>query len=157
MKTVITDNALPCKVAEVQLSYRPKIKASDRPKVRSASDAYQILMQCWDKDKLQLVEQCKVMLIDRANRVLGVADISSGGMACTVVDPKLIFASALKSAASALLIAHSHPSCNLLPSEADKRLTERIKAGCKILEITFFDHLIVTAEGFTSFANEGLL
>ncbi|ANI88580.1 hypothetical protein A9P82_04300 [Arachidicoccus ginsenosidimutans] len=64
-------------------------------------------------------------------------EISSGGMACTVIDPKLVFAAALKSAASALLISHNHPSGNLLPSEADKKLTEKIKAGCKLPEINF--------------------
>lgn len=144
-------------VAEVQLSYHPKIKPSERPKITSALDAYKIFMQNWDKDKLQLIEQCKVMLVNRANRVLGIAEISSGGMTCTVVDPKLVFVAALKSGCVSILICHNHPSGNLCASEEDKRLTERIKAGCKILEIHFFDHLIITAEGFTSFADKGLL
>lgn len=143
------------KVSEVQLSYHPKIKPSQRPKITSALDAYKIFMQNWDKDKLELIEQCKVMLINRANRVLGIAEISSGGLACTIIDPKLVFAAALKSGCAAILLCHNHPSGNLRVSEEDKRMTKRIEAGCKLLEITFFDHLIITAEGYTSFVNEG--
>ncbi len=157
METINIDTVTNFKVAEVELSYHPEINPSERPKITCSSDAYKVFMQCWDKDKLQLQEQCKLMLLNPANRVLGIVEISTGGMTCTVVDPKLVFAAALKSAACSLILSHSHPSGNLKPSEADKRLTERINAGCKLLDIQLFDHMIVTAEGFISFADEGLL
>lgn len=157
METTNRDMVTDYKIAEVQLSYHPAVKPSECPKIGSSSDAYKVFLQSWDNDKLQFIEQCKLMLISRANRVLGILEISSGGMICTVVDPKLVFVAALKSGCTGILICHNHPSGNLLPSEPDKRLTNRIKAGCGLLEIAFLDHLIITAEGFTSFADEGLL
>ena len=144
-------------VAEINLSYNAKIKNSERPIVKSSRDAYNILKQNWDENKIDLLEQFKVILLSRANRVLGIVDISTGGIAGTVADPKLIFAAALKACASCIILAHNHPSGNLLPSHADISLTKKIKAGGEFLDITVADHLIMTSEGYYSFADEGLL
>jgi DNA repair protein RadC len=97
------------------------------------------------------------MLLNRSNRVLGIVNIASGGMASCVIDPKLIFVSAIKSAASSIILAHSHPSGNIKPSNEDISLTRKIKEGGKLLDITVLDHIIVTSEDFTSFADEGLV
>ena len=78
-------------------------------------------------------------------------------MTGTVADPKLIFVAALKSGATGVLLAHNHPSGNLTPSQADIDLTRKIKEGGKLLEIQLLDHLIITSEGYYSFADEGLL
>jgi len=67
-------------VAEIQLSYKTKVKPSERPKINSSKDAYNILLQTWDDDKIEFVEQFKVLLINRANHVLGIVAISTGGM-----------------------------------------------------------------------------
>ena len=94
------------------------------------------------------------MLLSRANRVLGIVTISSGGKAGTVVDVKLVFAASIKTNVSSVILAHNHPSGNLIPSEKDKRLTKRAKEAGKILDIPVLDHLILTAEGYHSFADD---
>lgn len=97
------------------------------------------------------------MLTNRANKVLGIVEISTGGIAGTVADPKLIFAAALKCAASGIILAHNHLSGNLNPSQADKDLTRRLIQAGKLLEISVLDHLILTTEKYFSFADEGLM
>ena len=144
-------------VAEIQLSYKTKVKPSQRPKISSSKDAYSILLDTWDDEKLEFVEQFKVLLLNRANRVLGVYEVSTGGVSGTVADPKLVFAAALKANASAIILAHNHPSGQLKPSDADLKLTQKLKEGGKFLEIPVLDHIIVTSEGYYAFADEGML
>lgn len=144
-------------IAEIQLSYKSNVKPSLRPKITSSRDAYQVLKQSWDEGRLELVEQFKVMLTNRANKVLGIFEVSTGGIAGTVADPKLIFVAALKSGATGVLLCHNHPSGNLTPSQADIELTKKIKEGGKLLEIQLLDHIILTSEGYYSFTDEGLI
>ncbi len=144
-------------VAEIKLSYSAKVKSSLRPKVSSSRQVYEVFAQAWDTDRIEFVEDFKVMLLSRANRVLGIVTISSGGTAGTVVDVKLIYAAAIKANASSVILAHNHPSGNLLPSEQDKRLTQRVKEAGRILDIPVLDHVIMTADGYYSFADEGEL
>lgn len=144
-------------IAEIQLSYKANVKPSLRPKISGSHDAYEILKLTWDQSKLELVEQFKVLLTNRANKVLGIFEVSTGGIAGTVADPKLIFVAALKAGASGLILSHNHPSGNLNPSQADVDLTRKIKKGGKFLEIQLLDHVILTSEGYYSFADEGLL
>ena len=78
-------------------------------------------------------------------------------MAGTIADPKVIFMAAIKSAASGIVLAHNHPSANLKPSQADINLTRKLKSGGDLLDLAVLDHLIISSEGFYSFADEGLL
>ncbi|PZR16846.1 MAG: DNA repair protein, partial [Flavobacterium psychrophilum] len=133
------------------------VKPSLRPKITSSRDAYLVLKQSWDEGRLELVEQFKVMLTNRANKVLGIFEVSTGGIAGTVADPKLIFVAALKSGATGVLLCHNHPSGNLTPSQADIELTKKIKEGGKLLEIQLLDHIILTSESYYSFTDEGLI
>jgi DNA repair protein RadC len=144
-------------VAEIQLIYKSNVKPSERPKISSSKDARDVLMGMWDDTKLELMEQFKIMLTNRANKVLGIFELSTGGVSGTVADPKLIFAAAIKGAACGIIIAHNHPSGNLQPSQADIDLTRKIKEGGKLLEIQLLDHIILTSEGYYSFADEGLM
>ncbi|WP_192348753.1 JAB domain-containing protein [Algoriphagus sp. Y33] len=142
-------------VAEIKLSYSARIKTSLRPKVASSRQVYDVFFQAWEDDRIEFVEDFKGMLLSRANRVLGIVSISSGGAAGTVVDVKLVFAAAIKANASSVTLAHNHPSGNLMPSEQDKRLkTKRAKEAGKILDIPVLDHLIMTVEGYCSFADD---
>jgi DNA repair protein RadC len=143
-------------VAEITLSYNSKVKASQRPKVCTSRQVYEVFYNSWDKGSLGFVEHFKVMLLSRANRVLGLTLISSGGTAGTVVDVKLVFAAAIKANASSIILSHN-PSGNLMPSEQDKRLTQRIVQGGIILDIPVIEHIIITEEGYFSFADEGIL
>lgn len=143
--------------SEIQLSYCCKVKPSLRPKINGSKDARQVFVQAWDNSKIEFVEQFKAMFLNRANKVLGILEVSTGGISGTVADPRLIFVAAIKANASGIILAHNHPSGNLSPSQADISLTNKIREAGKFLEISLLDHLIVTAEGYYSFADEGLL
>jgi DNA repair protein RadC len=95
--------------------------------------------------------------LSRANRIIGHSHISTGGLSGTVVDPKKIFQNALKANAAGLILAHNHPSGQLQPSEADKNLTKKLVAAGKFLEIAILDHLILSTEGYFSFADHGMI
>ena len=144
-------------VSEINVTYSPVIKPSDRPKIASSRQAYQILFDHWNKEKIDLLEQFKIMLLNRANKVIGIFEVSSGGISGTLADPKLIFSVALKACASAIILCHNHPSGNLKPSQADIQLTSKVKKGGEILDIEVLDHIIISSEAFYSFADEGMM
>jgi DNA repair protein RadC len=144
-------------IPQIELQYNIKAKVSSLPIINNSWDAYGIFIATWAKEKIQFVEQFKVMLLNRSNRVLGICTISTGSVVSTIADPKLIFALALKANACAIIIAHNHPSESLIPSDNDKTLTTKIKQAGNILELKLMDHLIVTNEEYYSFADEGML
>jgi len=156
MESIMDVSAL-YKVAEVELVYKSKVKASNRPVIGSSKDTYGVLRQSWDENKIEFVEQFKVMFLNKANKVLGIYDVSTGGISGTVADPRVIFVAALKANACGIIISHNHPSGNLKPSKQDEQLTEKIKQGGQLLEIRLLDHVIISTEGFYSFADEGFL
>lgn len=144
-------------VSEIELVYRTAIRPSHRPQVNSSASAYEILLAGWDPGKIEFIEQFKVLLLSRSNRVLGQYELSTGGTTGTVVDVRLIFAAALKANASGIIMAHNHPSGTLAASQADRDITKKVKEAGRILEIPLLDHLIVTTEGYYSFADQGML
>ena len=144
-------------VAEIQLTYKSNVKASLRPKITSSRDAYEVLNKYWDEGKIDFVEQFKILLLNRANKVIGLYEVSSGTTVNTVADPKSVFVAALKANACGVIISHNHPSGNLMPSEADRKLTKDLKDGGRFLHIPVLDHIIMTSESYYSFADEGLL
>ena len=93
-------------VTEVELVYKSKVKPSERPQLKTSKDSYQLLLKTWDPNKVEFVEQFKVILMNRANRVLGIYELSTGGVSGTVADIKLVFMAALKSNACSLIISH---------------------------------------------------
>ncbi len=144
-------------VAEIQLSYLQKVKPSRMPKIASSKDAYEVLMKNWDENRISFQEQFKLLVLNRAHKVLGQLEVSLGGVSGTVADPKIIFAAALKANASGIIVAHNHPSGNLTASQSDLDLTKKLKGAGAFLEIQLLDHLILTTEGYYSFADNGLL
>jgi DNA repair protein RadC len=144
-------------VAEIELVYKSMVKPSQRSQLRSTPEMYEMLLANWDLNKIEFIEQFKVIFLSRSLRVLGMYEMSTGGTAGTVVDIKLLFISALKINAHFIVVSHNHPSGNFTPSNADKKLTQKIKqAGC-ILDIHLLDHIIITQEGYFSFTDEGML
>jgi DNA repair protein RadC len=111
----------------------------------------------WDMTKIDLLEQVKLLLLNRHFRCLGISHIATGGTASCVVDPRLIFITALKANATNIILAHNHPSGNLKPSEADKQLTGQLVEAGKFLQIGVRDHLILSSTGYFSMADEGLM
>lgn len=154
----ILQTPTPFQVAEIQLIYRGRTTLSEAPVVRQSYDAFQVLASCWNPDTIALFEEFKILLLNRNNKALGVVNISSGGMTCTIVDIKLIFAAALKGAATALILSHNHPSANLKPSDADLSLTKKISEAGKLLDVHVLDHIILSPDGtYKSMADEGLM
>ncbi len=144
-------------VNEIEIVYKNKIPYQDRIQITKSSTAYEILRQCWDENRIELVEQFKILLLDRRHTCLGVSEIATGGITGCVVDPRIVFATALKTKASGLILAHNHPSGNLKPSEADISLTRRLLQGGKLLDISVLDHLIITPHKYCSLADDGLM
>lgn len=145
------------RVSEVEVTYRPKFKASERPKISTSEQAYRLFLNQWNLDKIQFQEEFKIMLLNRRNNVLGIADISMGGVSGTFVDPKVIFAIALKANASSIVLCHNHPSGNLKLSDADIRITKQLKQAGQLLELPIYDHLVITEHSYYSFADEGMM
>jgi DNA repair protein RadC len=98
-----------------------------------------------------------VVFLNRANRVKHYEVISIGGITGTVADPRIIFKKALAEDAVALILFHNHPSGNLQPSKADEDLTVKIVQAAKLFDIRILDHIIVSEEGYFSFADEGMI
>lgn len=144
-------------IAEIQLSYKPSLRLSQQPVIKTSEDAYKIFLKSWDMEKIDFVEQFKVLLLTRSNSVLGILNVSSGGVTSTVVDPRVIFSAAIKANACAIILGHNHPSGNLKPSQPDLDLTQKIKQGARYFDISVLDHVIVTKEEYFSFADEGVL
>ena len=144
-------------VAEVELIYKTTVKPSQRPQLKTSQDCYELLKLTWDENKIEFVEQFKVILLNKAQRVLGIYEMSTGGVSGTVADPRLIFIAALKANAVHVVLSHNHPSGNLRPSKADEELTYKIKQGGMLLEIKVIDHIIISSEGYYSFTDEGYL
>ena len=144
------------KVSEIELVYRSKVKPSDRPIVKTSRDAFDIFYAHYDPDKMELVEEFLAMFLNRANKVLGIYKLSSGGLTGTVADPRLLFAAAIKLGACSIILCHNHPSQNRQASKADIELTQKTKQGADLLDLKLLDHLIITkTEGYRSMMDEG--
>jgi len=144
-------------IAEVELVYRSRVKSEDRITILTSKDAYKAFQLLWEEGKMDLVEQFKALYLNRANQALCVYNISSGGITGTVADPRLIYTAALRVNAVSLILAHNHPSGSLKPSREDEDLTRKIKEAGSFLDIKVLDHLILSSEGYYSFADQGLL
>lgn len=142
-------------VAAMELGRRHTFAApDDQPMIRVSNDAYRIIAPviC---DLAH--EEFWVLLCNRSNNVMRKELISKGGMNTTIVDPKIIFKTALDHGASGIVLCHNHPSGGVKPSQHDLTLTKRLHEGAKILEIALLDHIIVGAKTYFSFADDGLL
>ena len=102
-------------------------------------------------------EEFWVMLLSRSNVVMDKLKVSSGGVSGTVADARMIFKSAIQRLASGIILVHNHPSGNLKPSQADIKLTKKLKEGGELLDIAVLDHVIVADSGYYSFADEGMI
>ncbi|CAG0909622.1 unnamed protein product [Cyprideis torosa] len=122
--------------------------------INSSKDAYQYLLPYLSDLRR---EEFWVLYLNRANKVLSKEQISRGGITQTSVDARIIFRMAIERGAVAFIVAHNHPSGNVKPSEADKQLTQKIKEGAKLLDLSLLDHLIIAANTYFSFADEHLL
>ena len=133
---------------------RQASSALEKTVVRTSRDIAQYL-QASLKD--YSYEVFAVIFLNRANKINHFEIISRGGITGTVADPRIILKKALEEDATSMVLCHNHPSGNLRPSRADEELTKKIKEAAAYFDITIIDHIIVSEEGFYSFADEGIL
>lgn len=142
-------------IAALELGRRRKeVEPLERSRIRSSKQAYEILRPYFEDLTL---EEFYVIYLNRANEVLGIEQLSMGGMAGTVVDGKVLFKKAFDYMASGLILAHNHPSGTLSPSQQDKDLTKKLSQFGKMIDLPILDHLIYTDFGYFSFADENIL
>lgn len=142
-------------VAEIKVSY--STNQVDKVKLTNCSEVFEFILSKWDLDIIEFQEECKLILLNRANFVLGIYELSKGGITGTVVDIRVILSVALKCNASGIILIHNHPSGNIKPSEADKKITQKLYNACKLLELVLIDHFIVSKNSFFSFKQDGLI
>ncbi|WP_251623548.1 RadC family protein [Odoribacter lunatus] len=124
------------------------------PLITSSADVYAYMAPLLrDLDH----EEFWVLFLNRSNRILGCERLSSGGMASTVIDVRVLFRKALEMKALALVVVHNHPSASLQPSRNDRAVTEKIKNVGNMLEIALHDHVIIAGDKYYSFVDEGIL
>ena len=141
-------------IAEIELSYKPSI--ANKPIIASSYDAYLVLKEFYPKETIHLQECFIVAYLNRFNRILGVLILSKGGITGTFADIRLVFGTALKAAASGIIISHNHPSGNLKPSNVDLTLTEKMVDAGKLLDIRLLDHIIISPDyEYLSLTDEG--
>lgn len=141
--------------AALELGRRRHASAAlEKPVVKSSRDIAAYL-QATLKD--YSYEVFAVVFLNRANKINHFEIISKGGITGTVADPRVILKKALEEDATSIVLCHNHPSGNLNPSKADEDLTKKIKEAANYFDIKIVDHIIVSEDGFYSFADEGIL
>ena len=142
-------------IAALELGRRRKLReAKALIKIKSSKDAFlEIQPMLLDLD----CEEFWIILLSQSNHVLHKTCVSKGGMTSTIADVRVIFREAISKRATGIIAAHNHPSGTLKPSQPDRILTKKLKETGVILDIPLIDHLIVSNEGYVSFADEGWL
>lgn len=138
-----------------ELTIRYKKSKVENTQITHSSDAARVLRKMFDADTLEYFETSLVIYLDRANQTLAYQKIGMGGMTGVVMDPRVVFATALKIGATGIILSHNHPSGTLTPSTEDAKVTQKFIDGGKILGIRVFDHIIITADSYYSFADQG--
>ena len=139
-------------VSEIQVTFKRKTFG----KVTESKAIYDFIKPAYE-NKMDMQEVFTVILLNNSLEIMGHYPISQGGINSTIVDTRIIFGLALKGLAVSIALVHNHPSGKLQPSEQDLSITKKIKEIGKLLDIKVIDHLIITSEGFYSFADEGIL
>jgi DNA repair protein RadC len=127
--------------------------------IKSSADAYGIISQFYGDD-IDVYESFFILLLNIANKTIGYAKISQGGVNFTVIDNKIIAKYAIDALATSVIVAHNHPSGNLTPSKNDLDLTTKLRNGLELLDIKLLDHLILTSnedKKYASLADEGFM
>jgi len=142
--------------SEIRIMYNPIKLDNGNVKITNSDDACKVFLDNWNKGTIQLQEEFKVMLLNNSNEVLGIYEMTKGGMTSTLVDIKLLFAVVLKSCATAIITVHNHPSGKLKPSNSDIDIYTKIKNAAGMLDVKYLDNLIISKVGKYSFSDDGI-
>ena len=142
-------------IAAIELGKRKNAsEVITKAKITSSKDAFELFKSILGDIPY---EKFYMIMLNKANRIIDTVMISEGGVSGTVVDPKKIYKIALDNHSSSLILGHNHPSGNIQPSEADHKITQKIKGAGLLLDIAVIDHIIVGDDRYYSFADEGSL
>jgi DNA repair protein RadC len=142
-------------IAALELGRRRKeTEQEKREIIKSSKDVFDLMKSSFQDLPY---EEFWLLMLNRSNTVIKKELLSRGGIAGTVVDVRIIFKTAIEQLATSLIVCHNHPSGNLKPSDADLKITNQIKQAGNLLEIILNDHLIITDNGYYSFADNGIL
>ena len=142
-------------IDEIKISYSNS--NARKVKITNSLDSFNCLITNWEIETIELYEEFKILLLNTANEVLGIYNVSKGGISSTIVEIRHILYIALKTNSTGIILAHNHPSGNLKPSSTDINLTRRIKSACEIMDLNLTDHIILTKDNYYSFMEGGLL
>ncbi len=142
-------------VAALELGRRRKLsEIMERKKITNSSEAFEAFSSLTSDLPY---EEFWVAYLNRANKIINIQKASQGGISGTVIDTRIILKQAIELLASTLILCHNHPSGNLMPSDADKSITQKITEAGKLMDIKVVDHIIVCDQKYFSFADEGLI
>jgi len=141
---------------QIELNYRNPQPYHERIRLNNSHASYVMLLENWS-DQIEFREEFNLLLVNNALQVIGIYNVSKGSNRATLVDVQMVMAAALKANATGMVLAHNHPSGNVLPSEQDIKLTKEIEKAAEMLNIRVYDHLIVTPTNYYSFLDEGML
>lgn len=153
-KTTLSPELFLCH--EVEIHYKRPLY--DRMlQIKSSLDADVLIRNAIPDTHLDLKEYFYVFFLTANGRVLGLVQLSIGSIMATVVNVREIFQTAILLNAVGIILLHNHPSGNLTPSEADRKITQKVKEACALFDMTLLDHLIITSESYYSFSDDGRL
>lgn len=143
------------KLREIEISYKGK---TNLPIINNSKDCVKYALNQWGSS-MGVKESFKVIFLNNSNRAKGIYTLSEGTISHTTVDIRILFAVALKTLSTSMIILHNHPSGTLVPSEADKKITSQIKRASKLINIQLLDHIILVPDSnkYYSFADEGFI
>jgi DNA repair protein RadC len=139
-------------VREIDITFKKEKIAYNR--VGSSSDAYKFIKDVLFEG-MEVQEHFVVLFLSQSNQIIGYYRHSKGTINSTQVDIELILAVAIKTLSKAMIVSHNHPSGNKNPSDADRRMTKKLKQAAAVFNISVLDHIIVTSDDYYSFADNG--
>jgi DNA repair protein RadC len=143
-------------MGEIDFNWKKKgdFRITEKPQLKTSRCAYQVFKYYWNAEKIEIIEEFKVLYLNHHKHVLAILPVSQGGINDTVADPRLIMAGARKLNAEFIVLAHNHPAGDLIPSVPDKAMTIKITNAARLFDITVWDHIIISSEGYFSFTDD---
>ena len=140
-------------IKEYTLKAKPTLR--ETRVLKDSRDTYEELRQIYDPDTATLYETAYALYLNQDNRIKGFLKLSEGGLTNVIVDPRVMMMGAIGCSATAIVLSHNHPSGNPRPSEDDRRLTQKLMAACKLMDISFVDHIVFAGDRYYSFRDHG--
>jgi DNA repair protein RadC len=145
------------KLPQTKITVKTKKGDGITYQMKTSADAAQFFRTIFDADTIQWTEESAMIILNRANEVISVDKLSSGGTSGVILDTKVVFTRALSVVGHSIILAHNHPSGALKPSDQDIQVTRNLKKAGDILEIKVLDHIILSDIGYLSMADEGYI